>query len=231
MSEPIWDAVDAYIDRTVVGEDDALARARADSDKAGLPPIAVTPAQGKLLYLLARIHGARRILELGTLGGYSTIWLARALPPGGLVVTVEIEERYAEVAAQNIDRAGVGDRVRQRLGPAAEHLGALSAEDVEPFDLVFMDADKAGTPEYLEQVLTLVRPGSVIVSDNSVRGGELGRADTVDAGARGMRELHELLAAARRRGTLSATTIQTVGAKGYDGFTVVLVEPPAEAAV
>jgi predicted O-methyltransferase YrrM len=231
MSTREWDAVDAFVEETVVGEDDALVRAREDSERAGLPPIAVTPAQGKLLHLLARIHGARRILELGTLGGYSTIWLARALPPGGLLVTVEIEAAYAEVAARNIDRAGVGDRVRQRLGPAAEHLGALSAEGAEPFDLVFMDADKAGTPEYLEQSLALVRPGSVILSDNAVRGGELANAATADAGARGMRQMHELLAAARKRGTISATTIQTVGAKGYDGFTLMLVEPPAQAAV
>ena len=224
MSERIWDDVDEFIDETIVGEDEALARAREESVSAGLPGIAVTPAQGKLLYLLARIHGARRILELGTLGGYSTIWLARALPPDGLLVTVEIEEAYAEVAARNIARAGVSDRVRQRLGPAAEHLGALSAEGVEPFDFVFMDADKPGTPEYLELVLTLVRPASVIISDNSVRDGKLGDPDTPDAGAQGMRRLHELLATARERGTLTSTTIQTVGAKGYDGFTVILVE-------
>jgi predicted O-methyltransferase YrrM len=226
MSQPLWDQVDAFIEETIVGEDDALVQARRDSDDAGLPAIAVTPAQGKLLHLLARVHHARRVLELGTLGGYSTIWLARALPPDGLLVTVELEERYAEVATRNIARAGVADRVRQRLGAAAEHLGALSAEGVEPFDLVFMDADKPGTPEYLELALPLVRPGSVIVSDNSVRGGELGRPETADAGARGMRQLHELLARRRTgpRGTLSATTIQTVGAKGYDGFTVVLVE-------
>jgi predicted O-methyltransferase YrrM len=219
-----WNAVDEFVDETIVGEDEALVLAREDSDRAGLPGIAVTPAQGKLLYLLTRVHSARRVLELGTLGGYSTIWIARGLAAGGLLVTVEIEERYAEVAARNIERAGVADRVRQRLGPAAEHLGALSAEGSEPFDLVFMDADKPGTPEYLELVLPLVRPGSLIVSDNTVRAGELGRADTADAGAQGMRRMHELLAAARERGTLTATTIQTVGGKGYDGFTVILVE-------
>lgn len=222
MSErQLWSDVDAYVEQRVVGEDDALkAAARASAD-AGLPPIALTPAQGKLLHLLARMHGARSILELGTLGGYSTIWLARALPPDGRLVTLELNPRYAAVAAANIQQAGLSSLITIDIGPARETMRDLIDHDAGPFDLVFIDADKQSTPEYFELALALTRPGSAIVTDNVVRDGALADAGSEDPGVRGMQRFHELLAAERR---VSATTIQTVGAKGYDGFTLALVE-------
>jgi predicted O-methyltransferase YrrM len=220
MSRELWGDVDAYTADLLVREDEALRAAAEDSAAAGLPPIAVSPSQGKLLHLLARIQAARSILEVGTLGGYSTIWLARALPHDGRLVTLELEPHYAEVAAANIARAGVADRVEQRVGPALESLRELGAERAGPFDLIFIDADKRGTPEYFEWALELSRPGSVIVTDNVVRGGALIDAATGDPGVEGMRRFHELLAAAPGA---TGTTIQTVGSKGYDGFTLVLV--------
>jgi predicted O-methyltransferase YrrM len=221
VSEERWLAVDEFVTGLLVGEDDALRTAVSESARAGLPQIAVSPPQGKLLYLLARIHGARRILELGTLGGYSTIWLARALAPGGRLVTLELQQQFAEVARANIQRAGLAALVEQRVGPAIESLTALRAEAGEPFDLVFIDADKAKTPEYFTEALELTRPGGIILVDNVVRDGELANQKTDDAGARGMRRLHKQLAAG---GPWSATTIQTVGVKGYDGFTLILLE-------
>ncbi len=219
--QQLWTDVDGYVEEHVVAEDEALrAAARASAD-AGLPPIALTPAQGKLLHLLARMQGARSILELGTLGGYSTIWLARALPPDGRLVTLELNPRYAEVAAANIQQAGVSSLITIDIGPARESLRALVDQDAGPFDLVFIDADKQSTPEYFELALQLTRPGSAIVTDNVVRDGALADAGSEDPGVRGMRRFHELLAAEHR---VSATTIQTVGAKGYDGFTLALVE-------
>lgn len=221
MGSERWDAVDEFVTETLAREDDALRLARSDSAREGLPEIQVTAAQGKLLHLLARLHHARRILELGTLGGYSTIWLARALPDGGRLVTLELDPRYAEVAGANIARAGVGGVVEQRVGPALDSLRALREEGVEAFDMVFIDADKARTPEYFTEALELTRRGGLIVVDNVVRGGELAVADSDDEGARGMRRFHELAAAEPR---VQATTIQTVGAKGYDGFTLALLE-------
>jgi predicted O-methyltransferase YrrM len=221
MSEQLWAEVDGYIEQRLVGEDPVLAAAREASAEAGLPPIALTPALGKLLHLLARIHGARRVLEVGTLGGYSTIWLARALPDDGEVVTLELNPRYAEVATANAERAGLAGLIKVKVGPALDSLRSLVAEHADPFDLVFIDADKQSTPEYFELALELTRPGSVIVTDNVVRGGALADADTQDPGAQGMRRFHELLAAQSR---VSATTVQTVGSKGYDGFTLALVE-------
>jgi predicted O-methyltransferase YrrM len=221
MSEERWSAVDDYVTELLVGEDEALREAARESARAGLPQIALSAPQGKLLHLLARIHGARRILELGTLGGYSTIWLARALPPQGRLVTLELDPGYAEVARTNLARAGVAELVEVRVGPALEGLQALIEQGAEPFDLVFIDADKAGTPEYFEHSLRLCRAGSVIVTDNVVRGGGLVDPGSEDAGVRGMRRFQELLAAER---DVSATTIQTVGSKGYDGFTLALVE-------
>ena len=175
MSQEQWVAVDRYIAELLVGRDEVLEDALAASEAADLPPIAVSPAQGKLLHLLARVQGARSILELGTLGGYSTIWLARALPPGGQLVTLEAEPRYAEVARANIARAGVDDRVQLRVGPAADTLAAFVAEGRGPFDLIFIDADKQSIPQYFEQALELSRPGSLIVTDNVVRGGHADR--------------------------------------------------------
>jgi predicted O-methyltransferase YrrM len=224
MSERLWTEVDEYIDEHLIGDDPVLERALQDSEAAGLPSIAVTAAQGKMLHLLARIHGARRILEVGTLGGYSTIWLARALPGDGRIVTLELEPRFAEVATANIARSGVGERVAVIVGPAADSLRRLAADRVEPFDLVFIDADKRSTPEYFRIALELSRPGTVIVVDNVVRDGALIDEGTSDPGVMGMRAFHELLAG---EPGVSATTIQTVGGKGYDGFTLVLVGEPA----
>lgn len=225
MSEPRWHEVDAYVEQQLVGEDTALESARRASDDAGLPPIALTPAQGKLLHLLARVHGASSILELGTLGGYSTIWLARALPADGRLITFELNAEYAGVAAANVERAGLAGLIKIEVGPALEGLRKLLAEGAGPFDMVFIDADKQRTPEYFELALELTRPGSVIVTDNVVRAGELVNADSADAGVQGMRRFHELLARERVGGQrVTATTVQTVGAKGYDGFTLALVE-------
>lgn len=225
MSEPRWSEVDAYVEQLLLGEDTALAAALQASDEQGLPPIALTPAQGKLLHLLARMHGASSILELGTLGGYSAIWLARALPADGRLITLELNAEYAGVAAANIERAGLAGLIKIEVGPALEGLRKLLAEDAGPFDMVFIDADKQRTPEYFELALELTRPGSVIVTDNVVRDGRLVDPDSTDPGVQGMRRFHELLARERVGGhRVTATTIQTVGAKGYDGFTLALVE-------
>jgi predicted O-methyltransferase YrrM len=221
MDQNRFNEVDEYLTDTLRLEDEALAHAAQQAQAAGLPPIAVTPAQGKLLQLIAQIHGARRILELGVLGGYSTIFLARALPPKGRLIGLELQESYAQTARASIAAAGLSERVEVRVGPALAGLKALQAEDVEPFDLTFIDADKPATPEYFEQALALSRPGALILADNVVRGGELADPQSADAGAQGMRRFHELLAAEPR---VSATTIQTVGAKGYDGFTLVRVK-------
>jgi predicted O-methyltransferase YrrM len=221
MSQELWSEVDRYVADRLLGEDPLLDAALADSAAAGLPSIAVSPPQGKLLHLLARIHGASRILEVGTLGGYSTIWLARALPEDGRVVTLELDPGYAEIAAANIERAGLAGLIEIRVGDAHESLAALIAEAPEPFDMVFIDADKQSTPEYFTAALELSRPGGVIVVDNVVRGGALIDADGQDPGAQGMRRFHEMLSGDTR---VSATTIQTVGSKGYDGLTVVLIE-------
>jgi predicted O-methyltransferase YrrM len=221
-----WNDVDSYIEERLLGPDTALDDALRASIEAGLPAIAVSPAQGKFLNLLARIHGAERVLEVGTLGGYSTIWLARAVAERGGegVVTLELDGHYAAVAAENIERAGLAELVSVRVGPAIDTLDQLVGEEGPPFDLVFIDADKASTPDYFERALKLTRPGSVIVTDNVVRDGALADDTTEEAGALGMRRFHDQLAEAREAGTVSATTIQTVGVKGYDGFTVALVE-------
>jgi predicted O-methyltransferase YrrM len=220
VSQQQWTDVDGYTADLLVREDDALRAAAEQSAAAGLPPIAVSPNQGKLLHLLVRMQGASSILELGTLGGYSTIWLARALPPGGRLVTLEVEPRYAAVAAANIARARVADRVEQRVGPALDLLRELVGERAGPFDFIFIDADKRSTPEYFELALELSQEGSVILTDNVVRGGGLIDPANEDPGVEGMRRFHELLAAAPGA---TGTTIQTVGSKGYDGFTLALV--------
>jgi predicted O-methyltransferase YrrM len=224
-----WTAVDDYITGLLVPEDAALKEALADSVAAGLPPIAVTPNQGKLLGLLARILRARRILELGTLGGYSTIWLARALPAGGRVVTLEARPEYAEIARSNIARAGLAERVELRVAPALETLPRLVDEGAGPFDLIFIDADKQNNPGYFEWSLRLSRPGTLIVVDNVVRGGAVLDPDADDPtvgndGIRGVRRLFELLAAGVGGGSIDATAIQMVGSKGYDGFALAIVE-------
>ena len=225
MSQERWSGVDRYVEETLVGADGALLQAAGASAEAGLPPIALTPALGKLLHLIARMSGARSILELGTLGGYSTIWLARALPADGRMVTLELNPSYAEVAAANVQRAGLAGLIKIEVGPAADSMRTLLAAGAGPFDLIFFDADKQGTPEYLQLALALSRPGSVIVTDNVVRGGALIDADSEDPRVQGMRRFHDLLARERVGGQrVTATTVQTVGAKGYDGFTLALVE-------
>jgi predicted O-methyltransferase YrrM len=221
MNGDRWNAVDRYLAEQLVGPDPELEAALQASAAAGLPPISVSPPQGKLLQLLARSIGARTILEIGTLGGYSTIWLARALEPGGRLVTLEANPGYAEVASSNIQRAGLSDLVQLRVGPALETLPRLAAEGAE-FDLVFIDADKRHTPDYFTWALELTHPGSLIIADNVIRDGTVIDAESDDPVVLGSRRLHELLAAEPR---VSATTIQTVGMKGYDGFTLVLVTP------
>jgi predicted O-methyltransferase YrrM len=215
-----WEAVDRYITELLVRPDAALQAAVETSAAAGLPEIAVTPSQGKLLWLLARLQGARSILEIGTLGGYSTIWLARALPPGGRLVTLEVDAGYAKVARGNIARAGVGDMVELILGPALDTLPRLAADGRGPFDLIFIDADKEGYPGYLHWALKLSRRGSLIVADNVVRDGKIINPDSDDENVQAVRRFNELLAAEPR---LTTTAIQTVGAKGYDGFALALV--------
>lgn len=220
MTPEPWIAVDRYLVDLLVPSDAALDAALAAGAAAGLPPHDVSPAQGKLLHLLARIQGARRILEIGTLAGYSTIWLARALPAGGRLITLEADPRHAEVARTNVVRAGLGAVVEVRVGRALDTLPMLAAERQGPFDLIFIDADKGNNPAYLEWALTLSRRGTVIVADNVVRGGAVIEVASPDPSVQGVRRFNELLAAEPR---VSATAIQTVGSKGYDGFAIALV--------
>src|SRR5436309_50599 len=220
MTQEQWTAVDRYITDLLVPPDPALEAALQDSAAAGLPPYNVSPSQGKLLFLLARVQGARALLEIGTLGGYSTIWLARALPAGGRLITLEADPKHAEIARTNIARAGLDHLIELRLGKALEILPALAADKRGPFDLVFIDADKPGTPDYFAWALKLSRVGSIIIADNVVRKGALIDANSTDPNVRGMQRFHQILSAERR---VSATTLQTVGCKGYDGFTLALV--------
>ncbi|MFD5503355.1 O-methyltransferase [Streptomyces sp. NPDC127061] len=215
-----WTEVDDYFNGLLVGPDEALDAAVEASDGAGLPAMQVAANQGKLLNLLARLQGARTVLEIGTLGGYSTIWLARALPEGGKVVTLEADPAYAEVARANIERAGLADVVEIRVGRALDTLPELAAEGYGPFDVVFIDADKPSNPDYLAWSLKLTRPGSLIVADNVVRDGEVVDGTSDDPKVRGVRRFTELVAA---EPTLSATALQTVGSKGYDGLMMALV--------
>jgi len=216
-----WAAVDAYVGGLLAPHDEALEAALAASGEAGLPAIQVSPPQGKLLYMLARLLGARTILEFGTLGGYSTIWLGRALPDGGRLITLESDPAHAEVARASLKRAGLADVVDLRVGPALETLPTLEAENAGPFDLVFIDADKASTPEYFSWSLDRTRPGGLIVADNVIRDGALVDPETKDPTIPAQRRLHEMLAAEPR---VDATTIQTVSVKGYDGISLILVK-------
>ncbi|MGA9874599.1 MAG: O-methyltransferase [Solirubrobacteraceae bacterium] len=225
MPQELWSAIDRYIDEYLLPADPVLDAAIAASDAAGLPPIAITPNQGKLLELLVRIHGARTILELGTLGGYSTIWLARAIPEDGGLVTLERDPHYAEVARANIASAGLSQAVQIRIGPALQTLAALHAEGTGPFDLIFIDADKQNNPGYLEWSLKLSRPGTLIIADNVVRGGAIldpngNDPQLGDSGVQGVRRFYEMLASDPR---VNATVVQTVGAKGHDGFALAVV--------
>ena len=220
MTQELWTAVDEYLNARLIGADPLLDEARAASLQGGLPDIAVAPNQGKLLHLLARIHGAKNILEIGTLGGYSTIWLARALPPDGSLITLEAESKHAEVASANIARAGFAKIVDLRLGRAIDTLPRLEAEGRGPFDIVFVDADKASIPDYFTWALKLSRPGALIIVDNVIRKGAVIEDENPDPNVQGVRRFNEMLAAETR---VTATCIQTVGAKGYDGFTLALV--------
>lgn len=220
MTETQWSDVDRYITDLLIPPDRALDGALQTSVAAGLPAIAVAPNQGKLLHLMARMLHARSILEIGTLGGYSTIWLARALAPGGRLVTLEFDPKHAAVATENIARAGLSDLVDVRVGRAIDTLPLLERDGFGSFDLVFIDADKESIPEYFEWALRLSHAGSLIVVDNVIRGGAVVDADSGDAKVQGVRRFNEMLA---REPRVSATTIQTVGSKGYDGLTFVLV--------
>ncbi len=220
MGQAQWTEVDAFLDSLLVGEDEALAEATAAAQRAGLPPISVSAAQGKLLYLLAKVLGARRVLEIGTLGGYSAIWMARALPADGHLISLEYSPRHAEVASGNIARAGLVGTVEIRVGAAGETLPKLAAEGVEPFDMVFIDADKGGYPDYLDWSLKLTRPGSLIVADNVVRGGAVADGLSRDPNVQGVRSYLEKVAADPR---LEGTVMQTVGVKGYDGLSIARV--------
>ena len=214
--ETRWTAVDEYLSRLLLPPDDALEAALAASEAAGLPSISVSPNQGKLLELLAHTQGARRTLEIGTLGGYSTIWLARALPADGRLTTLEFSPKHAEVARANLDRAGFADQVEIVVGPALETLAQLTG----PFDLIFIDADKENYAGYFDWAVRLARPGTLIIADNVVRGGKIVEAGHEDPRVRGIRRFLEQLAGDKR---VSATAVQTVGSKGYDGFVLARV--------
>ena len=216
MTQKTWTAVDDYLNDRIVRPDEALAAALEASRAGGLPEIAVSAPQGKFLNLLARVMGARRILEIGTLGGYSAIWLARALPPGGKLVSLEYSPKHAEVARANLARAGLAEMAQIQVGRGVELLPKLSG----PFDLFFIDADKEGYPGYFRGCLELSRPGSVMVFDNAVRDGEIIDARSSDSAVQAVRRLYDDIAAEPR---VSATSIQTVGSKGYDGFCMLLV--------
>lgn len=221
MNEPVWSEVDHYIEDRLLPADTALAAALAANAAAGLPAIDVSPAQGRFLHLLVRMTGARRVLEIGTLGGYSTICMASALPADGSLVTLEYEPHHAEVARSNLERAGLAPMVDLRVGPAVESLRQLQAAAPAPFDLVFIDADKQNNRAYLEAALLLSRAGTVIVLDNVVRGGGVIDSASTEPSIAGTRAAFDLLHDHPR---LTATALQTVGAKGYDGFVIAIVD-------
>ncbi|MEP7051007.1 MAG: O-methyltransferase [Pseudomonadota bacterium] len=220
MTQQLWSQVDEYIENLLVPSEPALAAALRESAAAELPAINVAPNQGKLLALLIGIQGALRVLEIGTLGGYSSIWLARALPPEGRLVTLELVPKHAEVAQRNLERAGLASRVDIRVGPALATLAALASEGVAPFDFTFIDADKQSIPEYFAWARKLSRAGSVIVVDNVVRKGAVVDPTSSDPNVQGVRRFNALLA---QTPGVSATAIQTVGSKGHDGFTLIRV--------
>jgi predicted O-methyltransferase YrrM len=216
----IWTDVDRYFSSALIKSDRALTAAVKANRKAELPAIDVTPLQGRFLEILIRTSGARRILEIGTLGGYSTIWLARAVPDSGLVVTLELEPKHASIAQKNIEHAGLAQRVDLHIGPASESLSKLVENSADPFDFIFIDADKAGYPEYLQWSLKLSHPGTLIVADNVVRDGKVIDPKNPDPNIKGVRSFTKLLAAEKR---LASTVLQTVGGKGYDGFAIAVV--------
>jgi predicted O-methyltransferase YrrM len=220
MTKDVWDAVDNYFEKMLIPHDSVLDDALTACVAANLPAIQVSSVQGKLLHLLARIMGARNILEIGTLGGYSTIWMARALPEDGQIITLEADPKHAEVARKNFARAGVEGKVELRLGKALETLPQVAADGRGPFDMVFIDANKSNMPEYFEWSLKLARRGSVIIADNVVREGVVLDAKSKDADIQGIRRFLEMVGKEKR---VSGTALQTVGTKNYDGFALVLV--------
>jgi len=220
MGQDTWSAVDGYIAESLLSADPVLEAVLLSNRRRGLPAIDVSAAQGKLLYLLARMNGAKRILEIGTLGGYSTIWLARALPNDGRLVTLELDPHHADVARMNFKAAGLAERIDLRLGPALASLEGIARGKVAPFDLVFIDADKPNNPEYLAWAIKLSRPGTVIVCDNVIREGAVIDSHSGDPNVEGARAAFAFLA---KEAGLEATAIQTVGTKGYDGFAIALV--------
>lgn len=219
MTDPRWSSVDEYLEQHFLPEDPAFPAALAAMEEGGLPAIAVSPMLGRTLELLARLRAPRRVLEIGTLGGYSAMWLARGLPAGGSILSLELDPHHAEVARANLARAGV-TTVEIRLGPAAVSLARLEDEHVEPFDMVFIDADKEGYPDYFDASMRLGAPGTLIVIDNVVRKGEVADSSTTSSAALAVREMNERIAA---RDDVVTSTLQTVGRKGYDGLTLVLV--------
>ena len=221
MSNELWTAVDTYIAQNLIPSDPILEEALKANAAASLPAIDVSPTEGKFLHLLAKIQGARRILEVGTLGGYSTIWLARALPSNGKLITLEVSPKHAEVAAANIARAGLSSLVEQRVGPALDSLAQLQAEKTAPFDLIFIDADKPNNPNYLDWALKLSHPGTIIITDNVIREGDILKADDPDPTIQGTRRFFEKLGTESR---LEATALQTVGCKKHDGFAIAIVK-------
>ena len=220
MTQETWAAIDNYYDGLFLQKDAVLDGALEASRAASLPAIQLSPSQGKLLHLLAKAKGAKTILEVGTLGGYSTIWLARALPPGGKLVTLEYDAKHAEVARANIKQAGFADSVEVRLGSAADTMPQLVGDLRAPFDFIFIDADKPGYAEYFKWAMKLSRPGTLIVADNVVRKGEVANSQTTDKDAQGIRSFNKVVAAESR---VSATAVQTVGSKGHDGMAAILV--------
>ncbi|MEP6779842.1 MAG: O-methyltransferase [Gemmatimonadaceae bacterium] len=220
-----WTAVDEYFSNLFIQPDQALSQALKASTHAGLPEIAVAPNQGKLLQLLVRMSNAKRVLEIGTLGGYSTIWMARVLPGDGVVITLELDQKHADVARANFKNAGVDKTVMLRQGAAIESMRKMIAEQVEPFDLIFIDADKSNMPGYFTMSLAMSHVGTVIIVDNVVREGEVINESSTDASVMGVREFNKLASAEPR---VSATALQTVGVKGYDGFVIMQVVNPAQ---
>jgi predicted O-methyltransferase YrrM len=220
MNPETWKNVDQYLAALFIPDDPVMTAALAASAAGGLPPIHVSPLQGRMLQLLAQMQGAQRILEVGTLGGFSTLWLARALGPAGRIVTLELDPKHAGVARATFRRAGLADRIELRLGAAGDSLAAMVAAGEAPFDFVFIDADKASIPDYYRYAVQLSRPGAVIITDNVIRKGAVLDAGSDDASVQGVRRFNEIVAGDAR---VTSTTIQTVGEKGYDGFTLTVV--------
>jgi caffeoyl-CoA O-methyltransferase len=220
MTHELFGSVDNYINSLLMPHDDALAAVERSLHESGIPQISVSPNQGKFLQVLAKLCGARKILEVGTLGGYSTIWMARALPPGGKLITLELEHRHAEVARSNFERAGLGNVIDIRLGKAIDILPALKASDEGPFDMIFIDADKPPYAEYFQWALKLSRPGTLIVADNVIRGGKVLDAQSDDDTVKGVQRFNKMLA---QTPGVTATIIQNVGAKEHDGMALIVV--------